>query len=125
MRGPYGFEIIDNCQTFKAKKSSFFCLLIPKATKDFDSVASISSYPGGAMLFLEKQDPRGVFVLCEGEVKLTISSSEGKTLILRIAKAGEVLGLMSTLSGNRTKLPLRLYIRARSRSFVAMISCAS
>ncbi|MGA8765532.1 MAG: Crp/Fnr family transcriptional regulator, partial [Candidatus Acidiferrales bacterium] len=32
-------------------------------------------------------------------VKLTISSSEGKTLILRIAKPGEVLGLMATLSG--------------------------
>jgi len=40
---------------------------------------------------MEKQDGRGVFVLCEGEVKLSISSSEGKTLILRVAKAGEIL----------------------------------
>ncbi|MGC0772807.1 MAG: Crp/Fnr family transcriptional regulator, partial [Candidatus Acidiferrum sp.] len=37
--------------------------------------------------------------LCGGEVKLSISSSGGKTLILRIAKPGEVLGLMATLSG--------------------------
>ena len=48
---------------------------------------------------MEKQDPRGIFVLCEGEVKLTISSSEGKTLILRIAKPGEILGLMAAISG--------------------------
>ena len=67
--------------------------------KEFDSVKSASAYPESAILFLEKQDSRGVFVLCEGEVKLTISSSEGKTLILRIAKAGEILGLMSVLSG--------------------------
>jgi CRP/FNR family transcriptional regulator len=66
--------------------------------KDFQSVKSDSVYPEGAILFIENQDPRGVYVLCEGEVKLTISSSEGKTLILRIAKPGEVLGLMAALS---------------------------
>lgn len=99
MRGPYGFEMSENCQTCKLKKSGFFCLLTPNAVKNFDAVKSSSAYPEGAILFLEKQDARGVFVLCEGEVKLTISSSEGKTLILRIAKAGEILGLMSVLSG--------------------------
>lgn len=99
MRGPYGFEIIDNCETCQAKKDSFFCHLSAKATKEFNSVKSSSAYPAGATLFLEKQDSRGVFVLCEGEAKLTISSSEGKTLILRIAKAGEILGLMAVLAG--------------------------
>ena len=99
MRGPYGFEMSENCQSCKLKKSSFFCELSPKAVKQFDSVKSASAYPEKAILFLEKQDSRGVFVLCEGEVKLTISSSEGKTLILRIAKAGEILGLMSVPSG--------------------------
>jgi CRP/FNR family transcriptional regulator len=39
-----------------------------------------------------------VFVLCAGEVKLSISSSAGKTLILRIAKPGEILGLMAVLA---------------------------
>ena len=52
------------------------------------------------LLFLEKQDSRGVFILCAGEVKLSISSSAGKTLILRIAKAGEILGLMAALSNS-------------------------
>src|SRR5271155_1400242 len=98
MRGPYGFEMSENCQCCKLRKSTFFCQLTPKATKDFDAVKSTSAYPQGSILFLEKQDSRGVFVLCEGEVKLTISSSEGKTLILRIAKPGEILGLMAVLS---------------------------
>ena len=61
---------------------------------------SSATYPAGAVLFLEKQDPRGVFVLCAGQVKLSISSSAGKTLILRIAKAGEILGLMAAMSGS-------------------------
>lgn len=99
MRGPYGFEMNGGCHICKLKKAGFFCHLSPQAIKDLDSLKSSSAYPEGAVLFMEKQDPRGVFLLCEGEVKLTISSSEGKTLILRIAKPGEILGLVSTLSG--------------------------
>ncbi len=73
------------------------------ALKDLDAIRFTSAYPAGAVLFIEKQTARGVYVLCDGEVKLSISSSEGKKLILRITKAGEVLGLVSTLSGSRTK----------------------
>jgi CRP/FNR family transcriptional regulator len=40
-----------------------------------------------------------VFVVMEGEVKLSISSSDGRRLSLRIAKKGDVLGLASALSG--------------------------
>ena len=68
--------------------------------KDFDAIQSSSSYPSGAVPFVEQQAPRGIFVLCEGQAKLTISSSDGRTLILRIAKAGEVLGLTPVLSAS-------------------------
>lgn len=104
MRGPYGFDMSDSCDSDHLRKSEFFCGLPPKALKEFDAIKSTAVYPEGAVLFLEKQDARGVFVLCDGEVKLTVSSSEGKTLILRIAKPGEVLGLMATLSGEPYEL---------------------
>jgi CRP/FNR family transcriptional regulator, cyclic AMP receptor protein len=100
MRGPYGFEANENCQSCKLQAKGFFCQLSPAAVKDFNAVKSSATYPAGALLFLEKQDPRGVFVLCAGEVKLSISSSAGKTLILRIAKPGEILGLIAAMSGS-------------------------
>jgi CRP/FNR family cyclic AMP-dependent transcriptional regulator len=99
MKGPYGLELNDGCKTCKLKAASFFCQLSPAALKDFNAIKSTSTYPKGALLFMERQDPRGAFVLCEGEVKLSISSSEGKTLIMRVARAGEILGLMAALSG--------------------------
>ena len=99
MKGPYGFEASEHCQTCKLRANGFFCQLPASTLKDFDAIRSSATYPEGAVLFLEKQDPRGIFLLCGGEVKLSISSSGGKTLILRIAKPGEVLGLMSTLTG--------------------------
>lgn len=98
MRGPYGLEINDNCTTCELKGNGFFCQMAPATLKDLDDVKSTSTYPQNAVLFMEKQTARGVYILCEGEVKLSISSSEGKTVILRIAKPGEVLGLSSALS---------------------------
>lgn len=100
MRGPYGFEASGSCESCKFRANGFFCQLTPAALKDFNAAKSPATYPAGAVLFLEKQEPRGVFVVCAGEVKLSISSSAGKTLILRIAKPGEVLGLMATMSGS-------------------------
>lgn len=97
MRGPYGFDASDNCQSCKLRGAAFFCQLSAAALKDFNAIKSAATYPAGALLFLEKQESRGVFVLCAGEVKLSISSSAGKTLILRVAKAGEVFGLMATI----------------------------
>lgn len=99
MKGPYGLELNDGCKTCKLNGAGFFCHLGPAALKEFDGIKSTSTYPKGALLFVERQEARGVFVLCEGEVKLSISSSEGKTLIMRIARAGELLGLVATMAG--------------------------
>src|SRR5665213_1540414 len=99
MRGPYGLELNDGCKGCKHKTNGFFCELAPPSVKDFDAIKSTATYPKGALLFVEKQETRGVYALCEGEVKLSISSPEGKILIMRIARAGELLGLMATIAG--------------------------
>jgi CRP/FNR family transcriptional regulator len=77
----------------------FFCQLPSAALKDLDAIKFNSAYPADAVLFIEKQTARGIYVLCQGEVKLTVGSSEGKTLILRIARPGDVLGLVAALAG--------------------------
>lgn len=100
MKGPYGFEFNESCRSCKLRNSGYFCQLSSAALTDLDGMKSPAVYPAGAVLFIEKQNSRGVYVLCEGEVKLSVSSSEGKTMILRIAKAGEMLGLHSALSGS-------------------------
>jgi len=99
MRGPYGLELNDGCKGCKHKTNGFFCELAPPSVKDFDAIKSTATYPKGALLFVEKQESRGVYALCEGEVKLSISSPEGKIMIMRIARAGELLGLMAAMAG--------------------------
>ena len=65
-----------------------------------DSLKFTGTYPKGALLFVEGEQPRGVFVLCSGRVKLTTSSSEGKTLIVKMVDAGEILGVSATILGS-------------------------
>jgi CRP/FNR family transcriptional regulator, cyclic AMP receptor protein len=50
------------------------------------------------VLFVEAQKPRGVYMLCAGEVKLSAMARDGRTIIVRIAKPGELLGLHATVS---------------------------
>lgn len=101
--------------------------MTPEAVKKLDAVKFASAYPESAMLFMENQDCRGAFVLCEGEVKLSISSSNGKTLILRIARPGEILGLTATLSGKQyevtaeTLRPCRVAF-VRREEFLSLIA---
>jgi CRP/FNR family transcriptional regulator len=60
--------------------------------------------PMGALLFVEGQSPRGIFVVCSGKVKLLTTSKEGKVLVLKKAEAGEVLGLSATISGTNYEM---------------------
>jgi CRP/FNR family transcriptional regulator len=76
-----------------------FCDLPPAALQSFENIKYAMSYPKGAVLFVEGQAPRGIFVLCNGSVKLSLSATNGKTIIVRIAEAGEALGLGATVSG--------------------------
>jgi CRP/FNR family transcriptional regulator, cyclic AMP receptor protein len=81
------------------RSGEFFKKLTPAALRDLESMEFPTLYQPGVQLFSEKSASTGIFIVVSGEVKLSINSSEGKRLILSIAKAGEVLGLSSVLSG--------------------------
>ena len=98
MIAPYGLRILDNCVSCPVKKARPFCNLPLPAAQRLNEIKSTAVYSKGTMLFLEGQHPRGVFVLCMGKAKLSTSSREGKTIITKIAEAGDLLGLNATIS---------------------------
>jgi CRP/FNR family transcriptional regulator, cyclic AMP receptor protein len=104
MRAPYGLEIIENCLSCPHREDRLFCNLAPAAVAELAAITSAAAYPKGATLFVEGQSPRGVFILCSGKVKLSTSSADGRTLILRISEAGEILGLPATVTGKPYEL---------------------
>ncbi len=99
MKSPYGLEIIESCVNCELRADHLFCNLSVPVLQAFEAIKYATLYPRGAMLFVEGQSPRGIFVLCNGRVKLSTCSSEGKTIITQIAGPGEVIGLSATISG--------------------------
>jgi CRP/FNR family transcriptional regulator, cyclic AMP receptor protein len=81
------------------RKGEFFKALSIEALADFERLLAPSAYPAGLVIFSETQPCSGIYVVLEGEVKLSINSSDGRRLSFRIARAGEVLGLSSAISG--------------------------
>jgi CRP/FNR family transcriptional regulator len=98
MSSAYNFQIIENCLKCPTREDKLFCNLSQSALKSLQDLKATSVYPKGALLCLEGQAPRGVFILCTGRAKLSTTSAEGKTIILRIAEPGEVLGLTAVVA---------------------------
>lgn len=73
---------------------------ISRQSRDaFDKIKHRSVFPTDTVIFIEGQSAGGIFVVAEGRVKLSTCSSEGKTMILRIAECGDVVGLHASITG--------------------------
>ncbi len=57
-------------------------------------------YGRGKILFAEGEPARGVYILQTGRATVSISSSEGRIVTLRMAQTGAVLGLNSVLQNS-------------------------
>ena len=88
-----------SCRECALRTERLFCDMPADALKAFDSVKNTVAVTRDTVLFREGQVARGVFVVCQGRVRLTVCSDDGKRLLLRVAGAGEVLGLSAVLSG--------------------------
>jgi CRP/FNR family transcriptional regulator len=82
-----------------AARDGFFCGLPPVALQNLEALKISNLYPRGSALFIEGETAQGVYILCQGKVKLSTCSRDGKVIILQIAEAGEVLGLSAVVSG--------------------------
>jgi len=81
-----------------------FCSLSQDSQTYLNANSISVEYPRSGALFHEGDDCSAVFILCSGRVKLTSTSREGRSLILRIAQPGDVLGLSAALSGKEYEI---------------------
>ncbi len=92
------FKIQHKCTDCEIPSEGFFCDLQESTLQNLESLKISNVYPRGSVLFIEGQPSNGVYILCQGRVKLSTCSREGKVIILQIADAGEVLGLSAVVS---------------------------
>ena len=105
MNSPYGLPCVESCFSCKLRSSNFFCgAFTQESLETFNQIKHAAVFPEGAVMFVQGQSPRGIFMLCQGQAKLSTTSRDEKTFILRIARAGEVLGLEAAVIGKPYEL---------------------
>lgn len=89
-----------DCLNCRHRTLRVFCNLHADALAEFNGMGTLRRLDSGTELFSESTPVREVFVLCQGKVKLTTTSRQGKGLVLKIARPGDVLGLGAAVSGS-------------------------
>jgi CRP/FNR family transcriptional regulator, cyclic AMP receptor protein len=88
----------EDCLHCEHRSLRTFCNLTEEALKEYDRIGIMMSHARGARLFCEGDTARNVFVVCFGQVKISSTSRDGKTMILKIAGPGDVMGLSAALA---------------------------
>jgi CRP/FNR family transcriptional regulator len=107
--------MMNKCQNCLNAGKHAFCSLGQEARAFLESNSVTMEYPRGTVIFREGDTSSAVFVLCSGKVKVSTTSREGRTMILRIADAGDVLGLSSALTGSEYEVTAEVLEPCRVR----------
>jgi CRP/FNR family transcriptional regulator, cyclic AMP receptor protein len=99
-----GLNCVESCLDGHLCSRSFFCDLSQESIEAFNKIKHAAVFPEHAVVLVEGQSPCGSFILCQGRAKLSTTSPEGKTLMIRIAEPGEILGLHAVVTGGRYEL---------------------
>lgn len=107
---------VSQCRDCDFRSTRMFCSLGSDALEEFESIGAHSMLPRGAKLFQENSSSQGVILICSGQVKLSCTSREGRTLILKIAMPGDVLGLGAVISGSKYEVTAETVQPAKIKS---------
>ena len=99
-----GLRCVESCLGCHLRSRNFFCNLSSDSIEAFNTIKHAAVFPEHAVVLVEGQSPCGIFILCQGRAKLSTTSRDGKTLIVRIAEAGEILGLHAVVTGSPYQL---------------------
>lgn len=110
--------VVDQYTKCEREMSDFFCCLSEATLKALQKIKHTTTYPTGTIIFTEGQAVRGIYVVCQGQVKLLTTNSDGRTLILKIARPGEGLGLNSVITGRPYELTAKA-LQPSQLTFVA------
>ncbi|MFB6455927.1 Crp/Fnr family transcriptional regulator [Chitinophaga sp. Hz27] len=90
-----------SCEKCKDRFASIFCKADHSNLEQIDAAKVCSSYKKGQVIFHEGAYPFGVFCINDGKIKLSHSGDDGREQIVRLVKAGDIMGYKALLSNER------------------------
>jgi CRP/FNR family transcriptional regulator, polysaccharide utilization system transcription regulator len=89
------------CASCNCRKDSLFNGCAAEELDEISTNKSCNVYKKGQVIFHEGNRPHGVFCVNEGKIKISQMGSDGKEQIVRLAKAGDVLGYRALIEGSK------------------------
>jgi len=124
---PHRFGVMRDDACGPCGTEGFFEDLSTEALSDFASFATGFRCSGSTVLINEAEEPSSILFLLEGEVNISMNSSDGRRFLLGVAGAGDIPGLTSAISGGYSEIrvqamyPCRI-ASMRRRHFLAFLS---
>jgi CRP/FNR family transcriptional regulator, cyclic AMP receptor protein len=91
-------HLAGRCSDCEHRTLQAFCNLNDAALHRFDNLGELMRLPRRSVVFEEGQHARSVFFVCAGQLKLSTTSKDARTMIVRLAGPGDVLGLSAMLN---------------------------
>jgi CRP-like cAMP-binding protein len=95
---PMGNADTNHCPTCASRVMNIFCSLPVSLAKELDHAKTSNIYKRGQSIFYEGNSPFGIYCIFSGKIKLFKTSPNGKQIILKVLKQGDVLGYRSLFS---------------------------
>lgn len=92
------------CSECSYRTVRLFCALNDDAFRRLGQIGMSVALPAHAFVFEENQPADCIFVVCEGQLKLSATSRDGRVMIMRLAGAGDFLGLSAALNSARYEM---------------------
>ena len=80
-----------DCASCSCRETADVCSLTPDILRNLQQTKQTMICRGGQFVFYEGHPVLGVYVLCQGRVKLTRSTKKGQQRVVKIVEPGQVL----------------------------------
>ena len=90
-----------HCTHCESRYRSVFCNLEKEDLEELDQTKGCTTYKKGQLVFKQGSYPHGLYCINYGKVKLYQLAENGREQIVRLGKAGDILGYRSLLSGEQ------------------------
>src|SRR5690554_2712838 len=88
-----------DCRECSKRHNSVFCSA--KHIDDLSGSKITSVYKKGQTIFNEGTYPFGLYCINTGKIKISRNGDDGREIIIRLAKAGDLIGYKALLSGQK------------------------
>ena len=95
-----GNSIVD-CKNCDSRSKSIFCKIDDAEVEALNGNKGCSPYKKGQIVFSQGALPHGLFIIYSGKVKLYQLAENGREQIVRMSKAGDVIGYRTLLCNDR------------------------